>query len=203
MYSLHTKGVCLGLLALVAACGEAPEYRFGQNITGIQFELFDTSEGIFPSEVTLDNPRNPFREFDISDDNKFAILTGGGNAGAFYAWATLLARIPIGENQYGAALKLRHIYEANELTTNAEQETVRQMAVDGFQAILDCFPESLLYDPTGTFPVARLATLAYAEIIELRGVPKGDWFLLPDSRGNLQAVRSTSFDALAREELCF
>jgi hypothetical protein len=202
MCSFHTKCLWLGAVVLAAACGEAPEYRFGENITGIQFELFDPSEGVHPSKVTLQNPHNPFREIVISDAVKFDILNNGGNAGAFYAWAALLATIPIGENQYGVATKLRDIYLANEVDPPEERETVRLMAIDAFQAILDCFPDQLLYDATGTFGF-KLATLAYVEILELRGVPQGDWVLVTNARGEPEAVRSTGFDSLQREVQCF
>jgi len=113
------------------ACGDdSARYRFGENITGIQFELFDPSEGIHPSDVTLNNPRNPFRQVNISDNTKFDILTDGGNAGAFYAWATLLAKIPIGENQYYTATKLRDIFLSGEVAQE-DSEVVRQMAIGG------------------------------------------------------------------------
>ena len=202
MYSLLIKPTGLLVVGLLlVSCGGDPEPRFGFNISGIRFEVFDPTEGIHPSDVTLDNPRNPFRNFIISDDTKFAILDGGGNAGAFYAWATLLTAIPIGENQYFTAVKLRDIYRANEVPEE-DRETVRQMAINGFQSILDCFPDSLLFDVAGEFTF-RLATLAYVEIIELNGVPQGDWVLITNSRGEPEAVRSTGFDTLAREIICF
>jgi len=202
MCSSTTKRVALILILFTAACGDDPQYRFGENITGVQFELFDPTEGVHPSKVTLQNPHNPFREIVISDDVKFDILNNGGNAGAFYAWASLLANIPIGENQYGTAVKLRDIYLANEVDNPEERETVRLMAINGFQAILDCFPDQLLYDATGTFGF-KLATLAYVEILDLRGVPQGDWILVTNARGEPEAVRSTGFDSLQREVQCF
>ena len=201
MFNLYIKFSLLGLLLVAVACGDDPEYEFGFNITGIEFELFDPTEGIHPSKVTLSNPRNPFREFGVSDDTKFQILGDGGNAGAFYAWATVLANIPIGENQFFAASKLRDIYESNEVAEE-DRETVRQMAVNGFQAVLDCFPESLLFESTGTLAL-RFATLAYVQILDLGGVPQGDWTLVEDSRGNLTAVRSTGIDTLNRGVQCF
>lgn len=201
MCSFHTKYVLLGLVLLAVACGDTEEYRFGFNTTGIQFELFNATEGIHPSKVTLDNPHNPFRELSIGEDTKFDILNGGGNAAAFYAWATLLANIPVGENQYYAATKLRDIFLANEVPQE-DREAVRQMAIGGFQMVLDCFPDSVFFDVTGTFP-RRLATLAYLEILELGGAPEGDWVLVQDSNGNSQVVRSTGFDTLAREVICF
>jgi len=201
MCSFHIKCLSLGLVVLAVACGDTQEYRFGFNTTGIQFELFSETEGIHPSEVTLDNPHNPFREFNIGEDTKFDILDDGGNAAGFYAWATVLANIPIGENQYFTAIKLRDIYESNEVAEE-DRETVRQMAVDGFQAVLDCFPQSLLFESTGTLAL-RLATLAYVQILDLGGVPQGDWTLVQDSRGNATAVRSTGLDTLNRGVQCF
>lgn len=202
MCSSLTKPIGLAVLGLLlVSCGGDPEPRFGFNVSGIQFEVFDETEGIHPSDVTLDNPRNPFRTFNISDDQKFAILDGGGNAGAFYAWATVLTAIPIGENQYFTAIKLRDIYRANEVP-EADRETVRLMAINGFQSILDCFPDSLLFDVAGEFSI-RLATLAFTEIIDLNGVPQGDWVLTTNSRGEPEAVRSTGFDPIVREIICF
>lgn len=201
MFNLYIKFSLLALVLVAVACGDDAAYEFGFNITGIQYEFFNVTEGIHPSKVTLDNPRNPFREFGVSDDTKFDILGNGGNAGAFYAWATVLANIPIGENQYFTAIKLRDIYESNELAEE-DRETVRQMAVDGFQALLDCFPESLLFESSGTLAL-RLAPLAYAQILELGGVPQGDWIVVVDSRGNATAVQSTGIDTLNRGVQCF
>lgn len=201
MYSSRIKWIWLSALVLAASCGETPEYRFGRNITGIRFELFDPTEGIHPSQVTLENPRNPFRESAPSDDTKFDILDNGGNAGAFYAWARLLADIPIGENQYYTATKLRDLLEANEVRPE-EREIVRQMAINGFQAVLDCFPDDVFFDVTGTFP-RRLATLAFQEIVGLGGTPQGDWTLVQDSNGFPTAVQSTGFSPLQREVQCF
>ena len=201
MCSFHTKCLAAALAVSAIACGDPAEYRFGENITGIQFELFDETEGIYPSDVTLNNPRNPFRDYNIGDFTKFDILTDGGNAGAFYAWATLLANVPIGENQFYTATKLRDIYLANEVAPE-DREIVRQMAITAFQRVLDCFPDSVFFDVTGTFS-RRLATLAFLEIIDLGGAPEGDWVLTEDTNGNPLAVRSTGFDTLAREVLCF
>ncbi|TFH29678.1 MAG: hypothetical protein E4H00_06505 [Myxococcales bacterium] len=113
----------------------------------------------------------------------------------------MLATIPVGENQYYAAAKLRDIYRANEVPQE-DREIVRQMAITGFQRVLDCFPDSVFFDVTGTFS-RRLATLAYLEILDLGGATEGDWVLTQDPNGTSLAVRSTGFDSLAREVLCF
>ena len=197
-----TKWLLLGIAVLAVACGgDDEQYRFGFNTTGIEFELFNETEGIHPSKVTLDNPHNPFREFVIGEDTKFEILDDGGNAAAFYAWATVLAGQPTGENQYYTATKLRDIFLANEVPQE-ERGIVQQMAIAGFQRVLDCFPDSVFFDVTGTFS-RRLATLAYTEILDLGGAPEGDWVLTQTPVGEPQAIRSTGFDAAAREILCF
>jgi hypothetical protein len=200
MFSSSTKFSLIGLVLVAVACGDDAEYEFGFNTTGIEFELFDPTEGIHPSKVTLSNPRNPFREFGVSDDQKFRILGNGGNAGAFYAWATVLATIPIGENQFFTAVKLRDIYESNEVAEE-DRDTVRLMAVAGFQAVLDCFPESPLFEASG-ISSTRLATLAYGQILDLGGVVQGDWTLVEDTLGNPTAVRSTGIDTLNRDFKC-
>lgn len=200
MCRFHTKILLLIFAFLVLSCGEEPEFRFGENITGVEFELFDPTEGIHPSKVTLVNPHNPFREFAVGDDTKFEILSDGGNAGAFYAWATVLANVPEGVNQFFTATKLRDIYEANEVPEE-DRETVRQMAIAGFQTVLDCFPDSLLFDETATFG-RELATPSYLQILELRGVPEGDWVLVEDPNGDPKAVRRTGSDVLDRVVPC-
>ena len=200
MFSSYIKFSLIGLVLAAAACGDDGQYEFGFNTTGIEFELFNPTEGIHPSKVTLSNPRNPFRESGVSNDTRFAILGNGGNAGAFYAWAWLLAKIPIGEHQFFTAVKLRDLYESNEVAEE-DRETVRQMAIDGFQALLDCFPESLLFDASGTV-TTRFATLAYGQILDLGGVVQGDWVVVEDSLGNPTAVRSTGIDTLDRDFKC-
>ena len=201
MCSSYIKLSFLGLVLAAAACGDDGQYEFGFNTTGIEFEFFNRTEGIHPSRVTLSNPNNPFREFFPSDDTKFAILGDGGNAGAFYAWATILAEIPIGENQFFTAVKLRDLYLSNEVAEE-DRDTVRQMAIDGFQVVLDCFPQSLLFDASGTFAAESLATLSYIQILDLGGVVQGDWRLVEDTQGDPTAVRSTGLNGQDRDFKC-
>jgi hypothetical protein len=185
---MQSRSVALLALAVVACDAEpAPAWRFGVNITGLHFELYDDSEGIHPSDVVLDNPRNPFRDTFIGEEAKWEILSEGGNAGGFYAWATLLARDPTGENQFYAAVKLAHIYAAGE-APEGQRETVRLMAIAAFQSVLDNFPDSVTYDATGTIP-SRLATPAYLAIEELGGRPAGGWVLVATPAGGQEAVQ--------------
>jgi PAS domain-containing protein len=178
----------LALVLSASACGgDDSEFLFGENISGLTFKFFNENEGIHPSKVVLDNPRNPFRYRVISLESKFKILDSGGNAGAFYAWATLLAREPTGEHQYYTATKLRDIYDAREVE-GADRERVRQMAIRGFQTVLDDFPDSVTVDVTTTQSF-RLATPALMGILDLNGDVEGDWVLVLDDNGLPVAVK--------------
>jgi hypothetical protein len=183
------RWLLLALALSASACGDNRQPLFGENITGITFEFYDETEGVFPSRVVLSNPRNPFRDYPISDDMKFDILANGGNAGAFYAWATLLARQPTGEHQYYTAVKLRDIYNAREVE-GADREKVRQMAIAGFQAVLDFFPDSVTFDVTAT-QMFRVATPALLGILDLNGDVEGDWVLVPDENGDPVAIKGS------------
>ena len=101
--------------------------------------------------------------------------------------------------QYFDEIKLRDLSESGELDV-LEQPRARRMAIRGFQAVLDYFPESVTYDPTGTIPY-RLATFAFNEIIGMGGSVKGDWVLVQTASGGTAAVRSAAIDpARASEE---
>lgn len=190
---MKTTAIVFSTLFAVATLGsgcgnvDPAEWRFGENITGLQFEIFDEDEGIHPSKVVLLNPRNPFVDKPIGDETKFQILADGGNTGAFYCWATLLAGIPVGENQFYAATSLANIVRANEVEERL-RPAVRDMAIRAFQSVLDNFPDSVTFDPTGTIAF-RLATPAYKAIIELGGKPPQGWVLVTAADGSEQAVQ--------------
>lgn len=188
----------LRLLTIVTAtsllaCDQEPpaDWRFGFNISGLQFVFYDETEGIYPSDVVLENPNNPFRNFDsVSEEMRFDV-NEGGNAGAFYSWATRLARSPGGENQFYAAASLAGVWAAKELEDEDELETVRLMAIAGFQSVLDYFPDSVTFDATGTISF-RLATPAYLFIETLGGEPEGNWVLVENADGGVVAVQGGS-----------
>lgn len=186
------KALWLVLLLIASACGDDGEYRFQQNLSGLKFEFFDETEGVHPSKATLENPRNPFRYTGVGAETKWDILAGAGNAGAFYAWATLLANEATGEHQYYTATKLRDIYEANEVV-GPDRERVRLMAIAGFQTVLDDFPDSVTFDASGT-QAFRLATPALIGILDLNGDVEGDWVLVVDPNGQPVAVKGAGLD---------
>lgn len=180
------------VLALTGCDIEPQEYEFGYNITGLEFVLYNENVGIHPNLDVLLDDNNIFKDTGVGTDTKFEILSGGGNAAGFYAWATLVATQPNGEHQFYAAIKLRDLFESGEVA-EADRSTVREMAIRGFQAQLDFFPEAVTFDATGTVST-RLATFSYNEIIGLGGVVLGDWVLVATPAGGTAAVRSSTID---------
>jgi hypothetical protein len=67
------------------------------------------------------------------------------------------------------------------------------MAIAGFQAVLDEFPDSVTFDSTGT-QTFRLATPALMGILDLNGDVNGDWVLVVDQNGDLVAVKGAGVD---------
>ena len=53
MCSLLIRLSSIAVIVLALGCGDDPEFRFGENITGIEFEVVDVTEGIHPSCVWL------------------------------------------------------------------------------------------------------------------------------------------------------
>lgn len=187
MSASASKAILVGLL--VASCGEPAEYRYGTNVSGLLFEPYGPTEGVHPDKTVLIDPANPFANAPFGPVSKWKILEGGGSVAGFYAFATMLVREPIGENQYFAAQALSDIARTNSLKDPSQRDAVTAMAIAGFQSVLDHFPESRGYDPTGTTSY-RLATPAYKAILALGGKVDGDWVLLKTADGE-EAVRAS------------
>lgn len=178
----------LTAVTLGSGCGnvDPAEWRFGENITGLRFEIFDEDEGIHPSKVVLLNPRNPFVDAPIGPVTKFQILAEGGNAASFYCWATLLAGQENGENQFYAATSLRGIYDAKEVDERL-LPAVKDMAIRAFESVLKNFPDAVTFNAQGAF--FRLATPAYKAIIDLGGERPQGWVLVTTPSGGEEAVQ--------------
>ncbi|MEC7987663.1 MAG: hypothetical protein VX278_21020 [Myxococcota bacterium] len=149
--------------SLVGCAPEAAQYEYGIALSDVEFTLFDTTEGIHPSVVTLQNPHNPFSQ---SMPSKWDIESAGYPIASFYAWAVTLAMEATGEHQFYAASSLHRIY-SQELCTREESYYVRRMALEAYQTQLDSFPYAVSYSESGApFPID---TLAYDAIVSLGG----------------------------------
>lgn len=186
------------MLALGTACDIEPsEFRFGQNLTGLQFQLFDETAGIHPSKAILEDPNNPFRNTGVSLEARFDILASGGDVATYYAWGTALAQGPFGEPQFYTAGALRNIALTGQVPMEQEP-IVRQMAINAYQSMLDNYPDAVTFDTSGTISFG-LATPAFLAILELGGRVQGDWVLVATPNGGQVAVRSAGLDAPRQE----
>jgi len=182
----RARAALMSLLGGVA-CAEPPEYVYGERVTDLTFTLCDAEMGIHPSRAALACEANPFARGGVGAETKWRVETSGGPVAAFYAWATVLAAEPTGEHQFYAASNLARIYRGA-LAEQDDLETVREMAIAGFQVVLDAFPESVSYDATGSIAF-RLATPAYRGIVDLGATPAGGWVLVATADAGEQAVR--------------
>ncbi len=174
----------VALLTGLYLTGCAPEpatYVYGVDLADVSFDLYDTDMGVYPSTSVLDDPSNVFAE-GVSTEMKWEILDAGYWPATFYAWATVLTGEPIGEAQFYTASAAAQIYERRECDPQ-HLYYVRQIAIDGYQTVLDEFPDSATYDATGTIAYP-LAPLAYAGIEALGGTPEG-WTLVTGDDGSV------------------
>lgn len=174
MYTSRFSIVALSAL-LLGGCLDPAEFRFGDNVSGLEFNLHSPNMGVHPSTDILADPNNPFAQTGSGLEARFAILAQGGAVASFYAWGSFLATAPNGEAQFFTADSAKMIYLANAARPE-DLETVREIAIRGFQAQLDDFPDALTFTELGT--ASRLAPRSYFGIVELGGVPDGDWVVV-------------------------
>lgn len=182
----------LTALALVAALGagcdegDPPEYEYGVVLADLELSLISDTVGVYPDRSVVFDPNNPFRG-GLSLETKFAVLDDGPIAG-FYAFATALANEPTGENQWYTANQLQLVHE-QQLAHPDDLALVRQIAIAGYQQVLDKFTGAVTYDATGRIPF-DLMPLALQGILDLGGRPENGWKLVTGPDGELVAVQS-------------
>lgn len=191
-----------GLLAAAVAlplsgCVDGPPYFYAERVVGQTFVPFAETVGVYPSQVVLTDPENPFAG-PVGAETRWQIQAYGDPVAAFYSWATLLAFEPIGEHQYYVALSLHGIYDQGRAAED-DLDAVRDLAIAAYQSVLDNFPGSVTFDATGTFSFG-LATPAYSGIVDLGGTPTGGWTLVTTENGNVAAVKTSDPPPPADEE---
>jgi hypothetical protein len=124
------------LIIFIAGC----DHKTGDLVTSIDLpadqilNLYSADEGIHPNQSVLDNPENPFADANINMENVWDLNDVCPSAKTrFYLWASILAKIPIGEYQYFTAKSLHELY------TVGGSENARQQAKKAYRATLDHF----------------------------------------------------------------
>jgi hypothetical protein len=177
---------CFVLALAAAGCAADGDPWEGETLP-TELTLFSPNQGVHPDRSVLDDPANPFVAGALADETVWQLQSNGGNVAAFYAWATANARGASGERQYYTALDLKAIYQLDQAAED-DREAVRDLAIRGFQAVLDYFPEAVTYDATGTIAY-ELATPSVQAILDLGGEVTGGWVLVMTDSGALIAVR--------------
>jgi hypothetical protein len=176
----------LVLALITTGCAADGDPWGGETIPGA-LDLYSDDEGVHPDRSVLDDPANPFATGELSDETVWRVQSSGGNVAAFYAWATANARGASGERQYYTALDLKAIYE-QEQAVDDDLELTRDLAIRGFQAVLDYFPDAVTYDASGTVAY-ELATPSVLAIMDLGGEVMGGWVLVTRADGSVVAVQ--------------
>jgi hypothetical protein len=165
----------LALLTVLAACDRGGEYREGTDLSALEFNYLSPTMGVHPDTSVLGDPNNIFAQ-GLTHETKWVLESKKDQPGltvaCFYVWATELVFDPRGENQYYAATALHHMYLRDE-SRPEDIYAVRDLAIDGYQALLDHFPGSVSYlaDGETTFD---LGPLACQGIVDLGGTPDGN-----------------------------
>lgn len=174
--------IALTLSLLASGCSQTdPVYRYGFDLTSLEFTLYTADMGVYPDTSVLDDPSNPFKWGAMEIDTKWDIENTGRVVARFYCWATMLAREPAGEHQYYTASALEEIWVTERADANY-LPFVKKMTIRSYQSVLDNFPDSVSYLPDGatSFP---LNILAYDALVAMGETPQGDWYVIEDELG--------------------
>ena len=178
----------LALAAIGCATPEPATYYYGVPLDEVEFNLHSLSMGVYPDQSVLDDPNNPFADGGLDGNLRWDITSSGLWVPTFYAWATWLTYETTGEAQFYAAASLHQIYDLA-MCEDEDLYYVRGIAIDGYQSVLDNFPDSVTYDSTGTIAY-DLAPLAYAGIEDLGGTVQGGWTQITLDDGSSIVIQS-------------
>ena len=177
--------LAVGIAATALGCVAEGDELDGIDVDSMEFHICGPDMGVHPDTSVLVDPDNPFATRAIGEQTKWELQSRAGAIASFYAWATLTARQPSGEHQYYAALNLKAIYD-RELAPEAQLDAARALAIRGFQAVLDHFPDAVTWDASGTIAY-ELVTPSYKAIVALGGTVDG-WILVQTADGGERAV---------------
>jgi len=199
------RAMGLGLIGFIlvgaTACGPSgPETALtGIDTHALKFHLYSSDMGVHPSKSVLDDPENPFAHVPVDALNNGTPQNPATKwsfdpahappVACFYVWATTLAGAPNGENQFYTAERLYDIYRYN-LAKPEDLETVRNMAIAAFTALLTYFPDDYNRTADGKlqFDYASVALQRINTLAPGEPLPQG-WMLITDSQGNQRATR--------------
>jgi hypothetical protein len=167
----HTTAGPLALATLFCSgCAlEQGEWWVGEDLRDLRFDPWTEDVGVYPDTSILDDPNNPFAtSLDPNGDLKWDVMASGCDLGV-YAFGTALALQPTGEHQLYTASCMQNLYEGGRVA-DEDLYLVWTLAVRGYEAVLENFPDDVTYDATGTIAY-DVVPIAQAGLEALGAVP--------------------------------
>ncbi|MFT4622294.1 MAG: hypothetical protein ACI8PZ_000950 [Myxococcota bacterium] len=173
----------LPIIALVACVAPEPaQYMYGVDLEALELNVRAPNMGIHPNTTVLDDPDNPFVRYPTDEELRWEITDHPNPVAGFYIWATYLAIIPIGENQFYVAEKLDAIVQQGRAKPE-ELPFLDDLATRAFESVLKNFPDSVTFDATGTV-ATPLSTWACIALLDRGEVLPPGWILAQDAEGS-------------------
>ncbi|MDT8420776.1 MAG: hypothetical protein RQ754_10115 [Desulfuromonadales bacterium] len=159
MFLKHCLITFVGLALLTASGCGSDDGQVTNSIdlpTDSLLTLYCEDVGIYPNNCVLEDPNNPYRMVAVNDQTKWTLSDDAPSAKSrFYLWATALAHISTGENQYYVATALHELYSVG-TSINAKAQ-----AKKAYRSVLDNFYDSNTYweawwlpgDPTPVYAI--------------------------------------------------
>jgi hypothetical protein len=123
------------MIFLTAGCSEDNGGTIQNTLelpTDSMLDFYCENEGVYLEKCALKDPGNPYASVAVTEDNKFQLNDDAPSAKSrFYLWATAMARLPSGENQYYTALSLQEVF------AESGSPTTRDQAVKAYRSVLD------------------------------------------------------------------
>ena len=113
------------------------------------FVPYSPRVGVFPNADVISDPNNRFADITSISAERWNFFNNLGDTGTdlihrFYVWATVNAKGPFGESQFYTAFALHNVLTAG-LVAPGHEDTVRNIVVRCFVAVIDEFPEGYIF----------------------------------------------------------
>lgn len=145
---------------------------------GVDFTLWCPNAGIADEECVLFDTQNVFARSNVNDVTKWELLKsieaaeaseGASFAKAkYYLWATALAKIPSGENQYYTALALHTLHK------DGGSELARTQAQKAYRSVMDNYYDAVTFLDVGATDLLEtpVRNLSGKNVVEPSGLPQ-------------------------------
>lgn len=164
-----------------------PMYREKTEVYNQTLTIYSDNVGVYPHDDVLNDPNNT--ALFANDDNKWDLTTHnspGFEVFDFYAWATVAATVPTGENQLYTALALENVLETGSFNSG-DTPTLSNMIRRSYSSILQNFEQISSFSSEGE--ELNLIGTAYDKAIEWGG-DTHNWTSVTDDNDNTIYIKN-------------